>query len=238
MPTAADLATLYSQEYYESYADGPGMAAGHEVAAPYLQARLQRLTDRFGHGRMIDLGCGQGVFVAYARDRGWNAIGVETSKWAAEAGRKRHGVQIFDEPLEACPIPSGSIDVIHANHVLEHLADPVATMAVAHSLLKPGGLLVAEVPQELFVPLADVITRRLRRGEQEPPNYHLVFFSRRGLALGARRAGLEVESIVNVRHVEALRKRSPLAATIRSIVYGAERVLHRGPVYVLVAQRS
>jgi SAM-dependent methyltransferase len=231
------LAGLYSKDYYKAYAEGPGIAGGSNEVPPYLRKRLDAMTRRFGKGRILDFGCAEGLFVAYARDQGWDAVGVETSEWAAEQGRKLHGIQIFETALEEAPIEAGTLDVVHANHVLEHVPDPVGTMRAAYRLLRRGGVLVAEVPQELFEPLADLILRRLRPHEPRPPNYHIVFFSRRGLEVAAERAGFEVEQINNLRHVEVLRKRSVPFKTIRGLLYGTERVLERGPVYVLVAKR-
>ena len=236
MPTADSLAALYSKDYYESYAEGSSMAGGSDHVPPYLQKRLSDLTRRLGAGRILDFGCAEGLFVAYARDQGWSAVGVEMSHWAAEHGRQRYGVEIFETSLDGAPIEAGSLDVIHANHVLEHLTDPVGTMRAAHRLLRRDGLLVAEVPQELFVPLADSIQRRLQPGEQLLPNYHTVYFSRGGLRSAAERAGFQVEAVSNLRHVEVLRQRSAAFAMVRGLVYRAERVLRRGPVYVLVAK--
>src|SRR2546423_11870361 len=104
------------------------MAGGDREVAPYLRRRLEELASYREKGTILDLGCGEGAFVAYARNRGWNAVGVETSAWAAESGRKRFGVTIFDVPFEQVPIAPGSLDVVHTNHVLEHVTDPVAMM--------------------------------------------------------------------------------------------------------------
>jgi SAM-dependent methyltransferase len=236
-PAPSTLAGLYSADYYESYVEGPGVAGGSKEVPPYLEKRLDELSRRFGKGRMLDFGCAEGLFVAYARDKGWESFGVETSEWAAERGRKRYGVQIFDTTLEDTPIPSASLDVVHANHVFEHLPDPVGAMRAAMRLLRPGGILVAEVPQELFIPLADRLLGLMRPAHAVPPNYHIVFFSKRGLKLAAERAGFAVERIDNLRHTEVLARRPRPFAVARNLVYRAERVLSRGPAYVLVAKR-
>jgi len=237
MPSPTELEELYSKDYYESYVEGPGIAGGSDELAPYLRKRLNGLTRYFGQGRILDFGCAEGLFVAHARDSGWDSYGVEMSSWAADRGRQRFGVRIFETQLADAPIPQGSLDVVHTNHVLEHLPDPVGVMRAAYTLLRPGGMLVAEVPQELSVPLVDAMLGRLRPAQTLPPSYHVVFFSRRGLELAAKRAGFEVKAIDNLRHIEVLRRRSLPFALLRRCAYFVERLLRRGPVYVLVARR-
>ena len=235
MPTPAALERFYSADYYRGYAEGAGIAGGSDSVSPHLRRRLAELTGRFGRGRVLDLGCAHGVFLAHARDVGWTPIGIETSAWAAAQARRRYGLEIYETPIESAPIAPQSMDVVHANHVLEHLIDPVGAMRAAFRLLRPGGVLVAEVPQELFTPFAEFVLRR--RSADAERNYHLAFFSRSGLALAARRAGFVVERIENVRHLEGLRYRSRWREVVLKAVYAAERLLRRGPAYVVVARR-
>ena len=237
-PTPASLASLYSAEYYHCYERGAGISGGSDEVSGFLRDRLDELTRRFGRGSILDLGCAHGVFVAYARDQGWHAEGIETSSWAAAEGRRRFGIRIYETPIEDAPIAAGTLDVVHANHVLEHLIDPVGAMRAAYRLLRPGGVLVAEVPQELLtLPLADHFRRLLRGSVSPPPNYHLVFFSRRGLVLAARSAGFIVERVDNVRHRDGSRPRGQFLALARAVAYALERVLGRRPAYVLIARR-
>ena len=234
-PTSEQIAQLYSSEYYESYSEGPGISGGSGAPSSFLRDRLVQLTKRYGTGRLLDLGCAHGVFVAYARDQGWQAMGIETSAWAAAQGRRRYGIEIYEKPIEEAPIAAESLEVVHANHVLEHLIDPISAMRAAYRLLRPGGVLVAEVPQELFTPFAEVVLRG--RGASPERNYHLTFFSRRGLEVAARAAGFDVERIQSVRHAEDAHFRSRWRGVVVRAVYLIERWLQRGPAYVLYARR-
>lgn len=50
---------------------------------------------------------------------------------------------------EAIPLPDGSVDVIAADHLLEHLERPEAVLREAHRLLRPGGRFVFTAPNLL-----------------------------------------------------------------------------------------
>jgi SAM-dependent methyltransferase len=189
---------LYDRHYYEMCDGGRSLAGGKEEASSKLRARLASMERRLGWpGRLVDVGCATGVFVAYAKGRGWDAIGVEPSAWAAEQGRRTRGVEIVTGTLEDAMLEPGSFDVVHSNHVVEHLDDPVRTLSVASRLLKQSGVLVIEVPYELTLPLAERTLAMVGTNQTRPDTtYHLSFFSKHGLEEVAKRSGLRVESIV------------------------------------------
>jgi 2-polyprenyl-3-methyl-5-hydroxy-6-metoxy-1,4-benzoquinol methylase len=239
MPEPAALTQLYTGDYYEEFAAGRGMAGGTDEVRPYLKGRLAELARRSGGGRLLDLGCGIGLFVAYARSQGWDAVGVEPSAWAAEEGRRRLGVEIYNGTLEEAPLASGTFDAIHANHVIEHVTDPVRTLRFAGTLLRPGGCLVVEVPQELKEPLAEAIVRSVRGQTTEPTGpYHVVFFSAKGLRIATHRADLRVNRIENTRHRDNLRPRALPFRIRRALLFAVEARVGRAPAYVLWATRA
>lgn len=47
-------------------------------------------------------------------------------------------------------IASSSLDFVIANHVLEHVTDPIGSMAEWHRILKPGGILLIAIPDKRF----------------------------------------------------------------------------------------
>lgn len=109
--------------------------------------RELRLLERLISGReLIDVGCSYGFFVDVARQRGWNAKGVEVSQMAAEFARQTYGLEIFHGYLEQAAFPAESFDVVTIRHVLEHVPEPLAMLAEARRILKPGGLLLVAVP--------------------------------------------------------------------------------------------
>jgi 2-polyprenyl-3-methyl-5-hydroxy-6-metoxy-1,4-benzoquinol methylase len=96
--------------------------------------------------RFLDVGCATGVLVRYLADRGWDALGVELCAAAAEYGRTRRGVNIHTGTLEEAGLPASSMDLIHASHLIEHLAEPGAWLDTVRTLLRPGGYCVLVTP--------------------------------------------------------------------------------------------
>jgi 2-polyprenyl-3-methyl-5-hydroxy-6-metoxy-1,4-benzoquinol methylase len=103
---------------------------------------------RYKHppGRVLDVGCAHGGFVALLRSLGYDAAGVELSPWVADFAQRTFGVSLHVGPLENQLLPEGSLDAVVLNDVLEHLADPAATVRRCVALLKEDGALVVQTP--------------------------------------------------------------------------------------------
>jgi rhamnosyltransferase len=100
-------------------------------------------------GRALDLGCGSGETSGHLKKIGkfqW-VCGVEGSPDAAILARQK-----LDEVLEGdiekigYPFPDESFDLILTLDILEHLVDPWSTLQELYRLLKPGGVIIASIP--------------------------------------------------------------------------------------------
>lgn len=136
--------------------------------------------------RLLDIGCGNGEFLARARDAGWEGIGVEPDPHAAEAARGR-GLKVIEGGLERLDAPDGSFDGITLSHVIEHLHQPAGTLRRCHRLLRPGGWIWIETPN-----LESSGHRRYGAAWRglEPPR-HLVLFTRDSLRGALERCGFD-----------------------------------------------
>ena len=88
----------------------------------------------------IELGCAHGGFVALMQWAGFTARGLELSPWIVKFAEQTFGIPMLLGPIEDQPIEPASLDVIALMDVLEHLPDPVGTMAHCLRLLKPDGI--------------------------------------------------------------------------------------------------
>jgi 2-polyprenyl-3-methyl-5-hydroxy-6-metoxy-1,4-benzoquinol methylase len=151
-PTATGYRELYS---YENYFDGkesveyyPALAAERR---PYFARRIRRI-EKFliplGPLSILDIGAATGEFVHEAGRRGHIATGIELSAGARQAAKQNYGLELLGISIEELD-GAAMYDVIHMNHVFEHLPYPVETLAACYKHLNRGGLLVLEVPQQL-----------------------------------------------------------------------------------------
>jgi len=137
-------------------------------------------------GRLVDVGAYTGVFVEIAAQHGWEAYGLEPSRWAVEQARGR-GVQMIEGTLATSGLAAASFDVVTMWDVIEHVADPQAEIREAHRLLKPGGMLVLHT--------MDIDSRFARLMGRRWPwlmEMHIYYFSRRTLGAMVEQAGFRV----------------------------------------------
>lgn len=97
-------------------------------------------------GKLLDVGCGGGVFLERMRDFGWNVCGLELAEDIARRVEQRTGITIHVGTLPHTDLAPQSFDAVTMWHVLEHVPDPRGLLKCAAELLRPNGLLVIEVP--------------------------------------------------------------------------------------------
>jgi SAM-dependent methyltransferase len=140
--------------------------------------------------RVLDVGCATGGFLAEAKAAGWDGVGVEFSEFAIEVARREFGLHVLQGDVFHPELAEGSFGLVTMWHVLEHVLDPLATLAQAKKLLAPGGLLFIELPNWSSVGRR---ARGVRWSQLKPPE-HINFFTPTTLAEAASRAGLRVHS--------------------------------------------
>jgi SAM-dependent methyltransferase len=189
----ATLAELYGEEFYfpEDSAFS-GIADG--VKELIQDARRLVVEKRARTGRLLDVGSGDGAFVHHMAGHGWDATGLDFSPAASELATRRGARGRFlTGSLRDHDLPLGSFDAVTLWQVLEHIGEPVAMLERVRALLRPGGLLVASVPN--IEGLSAVLTRERWWGLDVPR--HLVHYTPATLRRVVGDAGLRV---IDVRH--------------------------------------
>ena len=122
----------------------------NELGAPGIDRLFRsaraRLAERLlrGPGRVLDIGCGRGVFLEILRGRGHAVRGTELSE--ATAANALPGIPVDPGEVRAGRYAPESFDLISIWHVLEHDQRPDEVLRACHEFLVPGGALMIAVP--------------------------------------------------------------------------------------------
>jgi SAM-dependent methyltransferase len=107
---------------------------------------IDALGRQSGEGRCLDVGCGNGTTLRYLTWLGWQSVGLEFDESAAESSRRVSGCDIRVGRLDNAGFHDGEFDMIHMNHVMEHLPDLRRTLELCSRFLSPVGRLVLKYP--------------------------------------------------------------------------------------------
>jgi 2-polyprenyl-3-methyl-5-hydroxy-6-metoxy-1,4-benzoquinol methylase len=178
------------EDLYRDVEDPEYFASELERRASFRAAldRIERLGLVRPPGRLLEIGSSVGLFLDEARRAGWDAVGIEPSRWAADSARAR-GLSVFNGTLEEFVPEGGPFDLVVSWDVWEHLEDPMAASKRAFDLLRPGGLFVFST-----VNLGGLGRRIFRSRWPWFMRMHLHYFTRDSLVRMVRTSGFEVLS--------------------------------------------
>lgn len=180
-PSLTEMGRYYPEDYYHGWED--------EACTLLRPNRVALVQDVKATGRILDIGCHRGEFLAQMRQLGWEVWGCEWAESCCAYARKTLGLEhIFEGDFLTHHLPSNFFDVVTLWHVLEHLFDPRKALEEVHRLLRPDGFLLIECPN------FNSLTRRLFREKWhqfEAPR-HLYHFNQKTLSAVVDRAGFLV----------------------------------------------
>ena len=152
-PPAERMAYFYPPDLYAR--SEPDAASGTDEIGRRLdqyndslaERAARALTSGAGGKTVLDVGCGDGRFLAALSARGAAGVtGLETDPVAAKLARRRTGGPVLETALEDAGLPDAAFDLISLLHVLEHVPDPRATLTQARRVLRPSGALFLALP--------------------------------------------------------------------------------------------
>ena len=168
IPTNKELFSFYTNDYYKK--TKPNYIHGNEKESEYHDYTFDEKLDTIEKillsksKRVLDIGSGPGFFLRRAKKRGWNVLGIEPSL-IASIYSKKHNIPTIQKFFYEVDIEElGKFDAIHIFDVLEHVNHPIDVIEKSYSLLKRGGVMVVEVPND-FNPLQKIIQKSLKKKE-------------------------------------------------------------------------
>lgn len=144
---------------------------------------------RQGKGRLLDIGCGNGEFLATMRTMGWKVMGVEPDTDAAKIAREHFDIPVRVGTFEEVTLPDDFFDAIVLRHIIEHSINPIRLLRKCKGILKPGGRLIVITPN-----IESLGYRFFKESwvHLDPPR-HFYLFSCRTLKTCVERAGFCVD---------------------------------------------
>lgn len=143
----AELREAHDADYFDTYAGGTAFDNRLKRREARVRLRLVRYT-LLGRGgeRLLEVGCGAGHFLAEARRLRYEPTGIEQSREALEKGGVADGIPVKVGFVEDVELEPATFDAVCMWHVIEHLPDPLPVLVSLRKALKPGGMLLCEVP--------------------------------------------------------------------------------------------
>jgi 2-polyprenyl-3-methyl-5-hydroxy-6-metoxy-1,4-benzoquinol methylase len=183
---------LAGKIYTEDYCPGHEESASDRAYARQVQ-NFEKLVGK--KGSVLDVGCGNGSFLEFAKKTGWETFGAdirlspETSKLTCP---------LWEGRLTEIDFGGATFDVIRFNHVLEHLQNPLHELARCRELLNPGGVVFVGVPNLAGIsPRIKNAQSRLglknKRWRHYAATHHLYFFTPTTLRRMIERAGFAIK---------------------------------------------
>lgn len=141
-------------------------------------------------GKILDIGCGIGAFLATMKAANWDVKGLEPDENARAQAQNIHGISP-DSPDTLFSLTQNSFDAVTMWHVLEHVHRLDDYLQQIHAILKPEGVLFIAVPN--YTSLDATIYQDKWAGYDVPR--HLHHFSPKSLHTLVQQHGFKIDKI-------------------------------------------
>jgi trans-aconitate methyltransferase len=177
-----DVLNFYQELEDPAYVEG---SVGRSIQARKI---LNVLSKYISKGHLLDIGAGSGILVEQALLMGYQAVGIEPSKWLCGKAREK-GI-----PVQLGAFPSEKLreryDIITCIDVIEHVSNPFEFLSQIRSRMEANGVLAVVTPDVMsaFAKLFGWRWWHFRLA-------HIGYFSKKNFTHLAERAGFDVVSI-------------------------------------------
>lgn len=175
------LQDIYNKkENFSSYFNNYKIYIAHFI-------RILKSIERFKKtGKILDIGCGIGLFLYMAKIRKWQEYGIEISNYASDFALKKLKLNVTNTNSLGA-FSDNCFDVIILNHVLEHLENPLLILSSVEKKLKEDGILFIGVPN-IYGVLPKVMKNKWNLLQ---PHQHIYQFTPKSLKLLLKKFGFK-----------------------------------------------
>jgi len=150
-------------------------------------------------GKLLDVGSGVGLFLAVAKERGWDVEGVEFCSIPAETSAEKFGIAPIRDAFEEIDWGDKRFDLVTIWDTLEHLRNPLLTVRKATEILKPGGHIFLSIPdrRSLIYLTSEILAKFGNAGPREKLYHpaHIGYFDENVIRVIAEKTGLKLAEV-------------------------------------------
>lgn len=99
-------------------------------------------------GKLLEIGCSKGLFLDLADKEGFSVYGLDTSEYAIKYVKDHFGFPVICSDVAKANFLDNSFDIIVMIDVIEHIDKPREVLRESHRILRPGGIVVIDTPNE------------------------------------------------------------------------------------------
>lgn len=201
-----DISKLYSSDYYlereEYYLKNYIVDPSCNIKSPHIddfREGLNIIESLKPRGRLLDVGCGMGLFLFMAKQRGWDVFGVDVSDYATDFTKKSFGINCFVGDLKKASFPDKYFDVITLWDVIEHFENPIDELEEIRRILSDDGIILFDTPNaESLMRLIAHWLYKITGGIFKYPikklyhQFHIFYFSMKTLKILLDKSGFEI----------------------------------------------
>jgi len=196
-------------------------ASKRDPVLAFAASQIQRYKKS---GTILDVGCAGGHFLAnFFAPSDWLKFGVEPSRFAARRANE-NGIETYQGELKSVELPAGMFDVITALGVLLYFRDPRRNLAKLRKSLKPGGVLIIELPlaEAQLWRNSPKLSRFVGKYRSLLASNHLFYYNVASLTYLLRESGFRVREI---RSVPAMAQPTLRQTILARVYYQMSRTL-------------
>lgn len=229
---ATDADALYGDHYAGYVADPLFQRAVSRLLREHVAQRLPATA------QVLDVGCGNGEFLALAKELGYGVLGVDVSA-SAKKLCAQHGIEarVGDFRAPGVIAADETFDLVTFWDVIEHLDDPASFLRRACQVLKPGGLILIKTPKITHFTLRlSAMLPRVAGAMLQLPG-HIQFFQPQGAASLLRASGFERPTWLSGRGMRSPSRKGGLKKRVkRAVVRNLHKIAQDGNLVVLAAK--
>lgn len=187
-PTYWELRNMYTEHYKEKI---PSQIKEIEREINKRKKRCEKVLKMTGKkkGRILDIGCGFGYFLACMKKYGWDTTGIDINEKVIKFAKQRLKLNVLRRSIVTFR-PQKRFDAIMMFHSLEHMPNPVRTLRKISKMLFNKGMLIVGGPN--FNSFDRIWHKSDWRGYT---NSHLYYFTPKTYRLVLEKAGFVVQKI-------------------------------------------